>query len=1247
LNLALAAMALLLFVFPAALASDAKWTNNAASTWATGTNWDTGIAPGATSGTTSTDTATFYATTLTAARTVTVDAGRNIQNILFTNSTPGFALTLSGGSLLLSAGGKIELTSDALANVQTFIASPISLQGSYTILNNGGNAAPTANPLELQAAAAISGAAGLGNLTFTLGGTNGNFGGKGIVIGVISNGTGNTLNLVKEGAGNWQLNGANTFTGGVTIKQGGMIIGGATGLGPVSVPVTFGDSATGQDVLITTGSGINIAHAISVVSGAGNRRLTHVGGSGNGTYSGVITLNNKDVMLRNFSGNGTRTLNFTGAFGGTGNVIITNGGVGVGNVVNISGSVTNIGAITNVSTLGDANISGAIGANVSAVVQDTATSFLNLNSAANAYTGRTIVNQGTLSLGASASIASSTNIHVASGATFNVSAVTGGFTLANGQTLQGEGTVNGNLATAPGAKVSPADSGVAGTLFFNNNLNTSAGGSLNFDVSTSSGSGNDALFVSGTLTAGGTISLSALSGAANLDTTADYVLANAASISGSFASTPTWVGTAPANAANFSIVTTASQVLLHFNASVPPTVTASANPASAVRGATAKITATVTPGSLAPGSAITSVTVDLSSIDGLPTASLVLSNNNVYTNTFTVGTGSALGATSLGVTATDASALQGSFGVPFTVLVGLETWNGAGANDDWGTVANWTNNASPLTDDLVFFAGATRTSPNLETSYSVAGVTFLSGAASFNIGTANSSTLTATGGITNDSANAQTISAPLAGSATTALLVNAAAGDIAVSGAISDSGFGLVKLGGNTLTLSAANSYFGPTVVSNGTVTISGSGTLGGGAADLTVTGAASAVNLGGSSQTVNAATIAGGSIGSGTVTATSYALQGGAVSANLAGSGATAAKTTTNTLVLTGNNTFDGTFTIFNTSAGLSVNSATALGLGTVDISQGGNGGSFDCTAGGAISNANNNALSLSGDFTFLGSQSLNLGAGNANMGTFFPKTITVLSNTLEIAGNIFSGGTMTFSKAGAGQLILSGASTYFGATAVNGGTLLLTGAIGSTNAVTVNSGGILAGTGSMGGALVVNTGGIVSPGASLGTLTVASNVTVNGTLAVEVNRAGSLSDKIVASGTAAYGGTLAVTNVGAALQLGDSFTLVTATGHSGSFTNIIGSPGTGLAYSFANGVLSVVTGVATNPTNITSSVSGNALSLSWPGDHLGWTLQTNAVSVATPSAWFAYPGSASVTNVNLTIDPSQTNVFFRLVYP
>ena len=77
------------------------------------------------------------------------------------------------------------------------------------------------------------------------------------------------------------------------------------------------------------------------------------------------------------------------------------------------------------------------------------------------------------------------------------------------------------------------------------------------------------------------------------------------------------------------------------------------------------------------------------------------------------------------------------------------------------------------------------------------------------------------------------------------------------------------------------------------------------------------------------------------------------------------------------------------------------------------------------------------------------------------------------------------------------------------------------------------------------------------------------------------------------------------------------------------------------------VTSSVATNPTNITAVVTGGTtLSITWPGDHRGWTLQTNSVDLSNPSDWFPYPGSTTVTNVNITIQPNQPNVFFRLKY-
>src|ERR1035437_6923377 len=76
---------------------------------------------------------------------------------------------------------------------------------------------------------------------------------------------------------------------------------------------------------------------------------------------------------------------------------------------------------------------------------------------------------------------------------------------------------------------------------------------------------------------------------------------------------------------------------------------------------------------------------------------------------------------------------------------------------------------------------------------------------------------------------------------------------------------------------------------------------------------------------------------------------------------------------------------------------------------------------------------------------------------------------------------------------------------------------------------------------------------------------------------------------------------------------------------------------------------GVATNPTNITSTVSGNVLTLSWPADHIGWRLQTqtNSLSTGLGSGWTDVAGSTTVNSFNVTINPANGTVFYRMVYP
>jgi fibronectin-binding autotransporter adhesin len=121
------------------------------------------------------------------------------------------------------------------------------------------------------------------------------------------------------------------------------------------------------------------------------------------------------------------------------------------------------------------------------------------------YTGSTTISAGTLLLGSGGSIATSSTINVATGATFNVSAVSGGYVLGTGQTLKGGGTVLGN-ATING-NLQPGNSPglltVNGTLTLASNSTTT----IEIDGSTTRGTDFDAIDVSSDLTYGGNLTL--------------------------------------------------------------------------------------------------------------------------------------------------------------------------------------------------------------------------------------------------------------------------------------------------------------------------------------------------------------------------------------------------------------------------------------------------------------------------------------------------------------------------------------------------------------------------------------------------------------------------------------------------------------------------------------------------------------------------------------------------------------------
>lgn len=62
--------------------------------------------------------------------------------------------------------------------------------------------------------------------------------------------------------------------------------------------------------------------------------------------------------------------------------------------------------------------------------------------------------------------------------------------------------------------------------------------------------------------------------------------------------------------------------------------------------------------------------------------------------------------------------------------------------------------------------------------------------------------------------------------------------------------------------------------------------------------------------------------------------------------------------------------------------------------------------------------------------------------------------------------------------------------------------------------------------------------------------------------------------------------------------------------------------------------------------SANGNQLTLNWPTNYAGWLLESNSMGVASPN-WFPVPGSGNTNRVQITIQPGQNNMFYRLSPP
>lgn len=355
--------------------------------------------------------------------------------------------------------------------------------------------------------------------------------------------------ITKNGAGNMSLGGAetNAHTGMTTVNGGSLFLNKTAGVNAISGDITVGTGATldwnaanqlsDSTNIFLTGGALKFDSLTETFAS-----LTQTAGrvnSGDNTNSGIvniigllrasggssINLNSAAVWtvggadFTNFvgtaislNGNNPAGMNrFT--IGGLG-LILTGQSIGLnkgttagafGSELVLNGDVTasgnnSINAGTNTIGVSQVNLgsadrtwnilSGTTTSNSNVVssgggVVKTGSGILAFNGV-NSYTGNTTVNAGTFRLGASASIDTSPQITVASGALFDVTAIPA-FSIKNGQLLQGGGTINGATTLASGSVLAPGISGGVAqqTLTFGNSLSLAAGSQTLLQLSAS------------------------------------------------------------------------------------------------------------------------------------------------------------------------------------------------------------------------------------------------------------------------------------------------------------------------------------------------------------------------------------------------------------------------------------------------------------------------------------------------------------------------------------------------------------------------------------------------------------------------------------------------------------------------------------------------------------------------------------------------------------------------------------------
>jgi autotransporter-associated beta strand protein len=332
------------------------------------------------------------------------------------------------------------------------------------------------------------------------------------------------------------------------------------------------------------------------------------------------------------------------------------------------------------------------------------------------------------------------------------------------------------------------------------------------------------------------------------------------------------------------------------------------------------------------------------------------------------------------------------------------------------------------------------------------GVDFSAGSLTFGTGSLGTGSLSlADSTLIWEAGNTEDISSRTVTVSGTSVTMDTNGGNVVLANAIGGGGAGgLIKAGAGSLVFSANPTYTGSTTISGGTLQLGNGGT----------TGVVSGTIVNNAQLSVK---LAGGETFGNLVTGTGSFVHEGS-----------------GTLTLTAQNTFSGTTSISSASGTLVLTDALNLQNSTLNY----------LTAGGTLDYGALAAVTLGG---LAGDKGLVLD----NL-TPAPLALTVGNNNQNSTYSGVLSGTGSLTKLGTGVLTLTGANTYTGATASNGGDLEIGpgGATdpatvvttGGTGRVVVNGGDLSAATGNFG----VSTGGLlVSAGSATfsGTLTAAGS--------------------------------------------------------------------------------------------------------------------------------------------------------------